>query len=124
MEALIGALTSAGAGLSQTSKEWRRRLRNVDAPYVLCQTLAEIEEEVSQMADGQPTGAPPQDCQYCSMQFANTLGVLANLKARCGLSHLTVCLGVCWGDASWTQGLSWRMNQETRGWCQDGVHED
>ena len=63
MEALIGALTSAGAALSQTSKEWRRRLRNVDAPFVLCQSLAEIEEEVSQMADGQPTGRCLRDAQ-------------------------------------------------------------
>ena len=59
VEALIGALSSAGAGLSQTNKDWRRRLRTVDHPFVLCQTLAEIEEQVSQLADGQPSGAPP-----------------------------------------------------------------
>ena len=56
MEALIGALSGAGASLPQTSKEWRRRLRNVDAPFVLCQTLAEIEEQVSNLADGPPAG--------------------------------------------------------------------
>ncbi|KAK9860443.1 hypothetical protein WJX84_001872 [Apatococcus fuscideae] len=58
VEALIGALSGAGASLPQTSKEWRRRLRNVDAPFVLCQTLAEIEEQISNLADGPPAGAP------------------------------------------------------------------
>ncbi len=59
MEALIGALCNAGASLPQSSKDWRRRLRTVDHPFVLCQTLAEIEEQVSQLADGQPAGAIP-----------------------------------------------------------------